>query len=37
VRLAKWDELVALFVLTWSLSYGAWKVLRLEERPSRPA
>jgi high-affinity nickel-transport protein len=29
--------LVALFVLTWSLSYGAWKVLRLEERPSRPA
>ncbi|HLY23079.1 MAG TPA: HoxN/HupN/NixA family nickel/cobalt transporter [bacterium] len=29
--------LVALFVLTWSLSYGAWKVLRLEERQNRPA
>jgi high-affinity nickel-transport protein len=29
--------LVALFVLTWSLSYGAWKFLRLEERPGRPA
>ncbi|HEV2438566.1 MAG TPA: HoxN/HupN/NixA family nickel/cobalt transporter [bacterium] len=29
--------LVALFVLTWSLSYGAWKVLRLGERPGRPA
>ncbi|HEV2282507.1 MAG TPA: HoxN/HupN/NixA family nickel/cobalt transporter [bacterium] len=29
--------LVALFVLTWSLSYGAWKALRLEERPGRPA
>jgi len=29
--------LVALFVLTWSLSYGAWKFLRLGERPGRPA
>jgi nickel/cobalt transporter (NiCoT) family protein len=29
--------LVALFVLTWSLSYGAWKILRLDERPGRPA
>jgi high-affinity nickel-transport protein len=25
--------LVALFVLTWSCSYGAWRLLRLEERP----
>jgi nickel/cobalt transporter (NiCoT) family protein len=24
--------LVGLFVLTWALSYGAWKVLRIEER-----
>ena len=24
--------LVALFVLTWSFSYGAWKLLRIEER-----
>jgi len=24
--------LVTLFVLTWSLSYGAWKLLRIEER-----
>lgn len=24
--------LVALFVLTWSCSYGAWKLLRIEER-----
>jgi high-affinity nickel-transport protein len=24
--------LVSLFVLTWSLSYGAWKLLRIEER-----
>jgi high-affinity nickel-transport protein len=24
--------LVGLFVLTWSLSYGAWKLLRIEER-----
>ncbi len=26
--------LVALFVLTWSCSYGAWRLLRLEERQS---
>lgn len=25
--------LVALFVLAWSCSYGAWRLLRLEERP----
>ena len=24
--------LVAVFVLTWSLSYGAWRLLRIEER-----
>ena len=24
--------LVSLFVLAWSLSYGAWKLLRIEER-----
>jgi nickel/cobalt transporter (NiCoT) family protein len=29
--------LVALFVLTWSLSYGAWKWLRLGEERGRPA
>lgn len=29
--------LVALFVLTWSFSYGAWRLLRLEERPGGPA
>jgi nickel/cobalt transporter (NiCoT) family protein len=28
--------LVALFVLTWSLSYGAWRLLRLEDRPFAP-
>ena len=27
--------LVALFVLTWSCSYGAWKLLRIEERWAR--
>jgi nickel/cobalt transporter (NiCoT) family protein len=27
--------LVALFVLTWSLSYGAWRLLRLEEPPGQ--
>ncbi|HEV2359725.1 MAG TPA: HoxN/HupN/NixA family nickel/cobalt transporter [bacterium] len=25
--------LVGLFVATWSLSYGAWRLLRIEERP----
>jgi high-affinity nickel-transport protein len=25
--------LVGLFILTWSLSYGAWRLLRLEQRP----
>lgn len=25
--------LVGLFVITWSLSYGAWRLLRIEERP----
>jgi nickel/cobalt transporter (NiCoT) family protein len=24
--------IVALFVLTWTLSYGIWKVRRIEER-----
>ncbi len=25
--------LVGLFVITWSLSYGAWRILRIEDRP----